>query len=164
MVIAATAQLVALDDPAAEPLGYLAVWIGTAIVCGSAAAIVVARRAHLSASRLDVANLRNAALQFLPSLVAGALFTTWIATAKPELLWLLPGVWQLLFGLGNLAAQMVLPAAARCVGVLYLCSGAWCLWLDQAALDPWAMGLPFAVGQLALAVILWWHHEREVRP
>ncbi|MCR9246233.1 MAG: hypothetical protein NXI31_14475 [bacterium] len=159
-IVAATVQFFVLEKPTVQPYVYLALWVGTAILCGSAAAVVVARRAHLSASMHDVANLRAAAMQLLPSLVAGAVFTTWVATEAPELLWLLPGVWQLLFALGNLAAQMVLPRAAMWVGMLYLCSGAWCLWLGERALDPWAMGLPFAAGQLALASILWWHHER----
>lgn len=159
-VAAAAAQHAFVGDPLRQPSLYLALWVGTAIICGTAAGVVVARRAHLSASRLDVANLRLAALQLLPSLVAGAVFTTWVAVEMPALLWLLPGVWQLLFALGNLAAQQVLPRAAKWVGVLYLCSGTWCLWRAEGALDPWAMGLPFAAGQLALAAILWWHHER----
>lgn len=156
----AAAQPHVIADPLAAPNGYLMLWTGTAVVCGIAAAIEVARRARQGDSALGEANLRLAALQFLPSLVAGAVMTTWIALRMPELVWLLPGVWQLLFGLGNLAAQQVLPRAAKWVGILYLCSGTWCLWLGTAALDPWCMGLPFAVGQLALAAVLWWHHER----
>ncbi len=159
-IVAATVQTFAIENVTEQATLYLTLWVGTAILCGCAAAIVVARRAHLSASMLDVANLRAAALQFLPSLIAGAVVTTWVATKMPQLLWILPGLWQVLFALGNLAAQMVLPRAAKWVGALYLCSGAWCLWLGEAALDPWAMGLPFAAGQVALAGILWWHHER----
>lgn len=159
-VAAAAVQGHLIDGAAAQPHVYLALWVGTAIVCGTVASMVGLRRARLSDSALDVANLRLAALQFLPSVIAGAAFTSWIAIRMPELLWLLPGVWQLLFALGNLAAQQVLPAPARWIGVLYLCSGTWCLWLGERSLDPWAMGLPFAAGQFALAMILWWHHER----
>ena len=37
--------------------------------------------------------------------------------------------------------------------------------MGERALQPWAMGVPFAAGQLAMAVILWWHNERlEVTP
>ena len=43
---------------------------------------------------------------------------------------------------------------------MFLASGACCLWFREQALHPWAMGLPFVVGQLTLAAILWWHHER----
>jgi len=157
---AAMAQPFVLDDAMTHAELYLALWVGTAVICGAVAGWVGVRRVRLGNSALDIANLRLAALQFLPSVIAGAVFTTWIAVKMPQLLWLLPGVWQLLFALGNLAAQQVLPSAARWIGALYLCSGTWCLWLGERSLDPWAMGLPFAAGQLALAVILWWHHER----
>ena len=43
---------------------------------------------------------------------------------------------------------------------MFLASGTCCLWFGERALDPWAMGLPFGVGQISLAAILWWHHER----
>lgn len=159
-VCAAFAQHALLDDAAASPGRYLLLWVGTACLCGIAAGFEVLRRTRWSDSVLGVANLRHASLQFLPSLCAGALVTAWVAFRMPALLWMLPGLWQILFALGNLAAQQVLPSSARWVGILYLCSGTLCLWLGKDALDPWAMGLPFAVGQSVLAVVLWWHHER----
>ena len=62
------------------------------------------------------------------------------------------------------ATARLLPAPAGAVGCMFLVTGASCLWLGERALAPWAMGLPFAAGQLALAAILWWHNERaEVR-
>lgn len=159
-LVAAASQAVFVADPQAAPDRYLALWIGTALLSGLGAAAAVARRAHRSDSALSLANARLAALQFLPCLLAGAVITTFVAWRLPALLWLLPGLWQLLFGLGNLAAQQLLPAAARWVGISFFCSGTACLWLGADALDPWAMGLPFGCGQLALAALLWWHHER----
>ena len=99
-------------------------------------------------------------MQLVPSLGVGALLTWFVAVRLPTLLWLLPGLWQLLFGLGNLAAHRLLPLPAVFVGFAYLATGTCCLWFGERALEPWAMGLPFAAGQLALAGILWWHHER----
>lgn len=162
--LAAVAQGRLIADPAAEPDRYLLLWLGTALLSGIAASVEVARRAHRSESALGLANARLAALQFLPSIVVGAVVTAFVATRLPELLWILPGLWQLLFGLGNLAAQQLLPIPARFVGGMFLASGACCLWLGERALDPWAMGLPFAAGQTALAAILWWHHERGAQP
>jgi hypothetical protein len=156
----AAAQSCWVTDPAREPDRYLALWLGTALLSGIAASVEVARRAQRSESALGVANARLAAIQFVPSLMVGAIVTFFFTTRLPELLWVLPGLWQMLFGLGNLAAQQLLPCAARVVGMLFLASGAFCLWLGPRALDPWAMGLPFATGQLTLAAILWWHHER----
>lgn len=168
-VLAAIVQARWIADPMLVPHQYLALWVGSAVLSGIAATIVVMRRAQRCPSALSVENARLAAMQFTPCIVVGAIVTWFLATRLPEQLWLLPGLWQLLFGLGNLAAHRLLPAPAIVVGVLFLASGTCCLWFGERSLDPWAMGLPFAVGQLSLATILWWHHERtetnpEARP
>ncbi|MBL8753504.1 MAG: hypothetical protein JNK15_09400, partial [Planctomycetes bacterium] len=124
------------------------------------ASLVVARRVLRTPGALHAANARLAAMQFVPCLVVGAIVTWYVTARMYDRLWLLPGLWQLLFGLGNLAAHRLLPTPALAIGGLYVASGTCCLWFEQLALHPWAMGLPFAVGQLALAAILWWHHER----
>jgi hypothetical protein len=147
-------------DPLAAPAGYLWLWCGTAVFCGVLAATVFARRALRGPGALGVAGAKLAALQFVPSLLVGAIATGFVATEVPALLWILPGLWQLLFGLGNLAAHRLLPEPAFGIGVLFVTTGSLCLWSRERALEPWAMGLPFAIGQGALAAILWWHHER----
>ena len=100
---------------------------GVAAISGLAAAVVVLRRAQQSDGALGVAHARLAAIQFLPSLLVGAIVTWFVVDRLPHLLWLLPGLWQLLFGLGNLAAHRLLPGGAIVVGVLYLASGTCCL-------------------------------------
>ena len=159
-VLAALVQAHYIDDPLRVPHQYLTLWVGSAIVSGIAACIVVVRRAQRFPSALSVANARLAAVQFAPCLLVGAIVTWFVAERLPQQLWLLPGLWQLLFGLGNLAAHRLLPAPAYAVGVMFLATGTSCLWFGDRALDPWAMGLPFAAGQLALASILWWQLER----
>jgi hypothetical protein len=159
-LLAAIVQPWLCADPLGDPAPYLWLWCGTAVFSGLLATLVVARRSLASPGALSVANARLAAMQFAPHLVVGAIVTWFVASELGQQLWLLPGLWQLLFGLGNLAAHRLLPAPALCVGVLFVASGTTCLWFGERALDPWAMGLPFAVGQLALAAILWWHHER----
>ncbi len=156
-----------IADPTAAPSRYLLLWIGAAVISAVAAGLELARRVHGSGSRLCIANAVVAARQFAPCLVAGAIITAFVATRLPELLWLLPGLWQLQFGLGNLAVHRLLPPPAFAVGAIYLASGAICLWLGPQALHPWAMSLPFSCGQITLAAVLWWHQERpraEVRP
>ncbi|MFY9341974.1 MAG: hypothetical protein WAT39_05775 [Planctomycetota bacterium] len=159
-VLAAFAQTLWLDEPLSYPRRYLLIWCGAALLSGIVASVVVARRVRNSPGALSAANARLATIQFAPCLVAGAAVTWFVVARLHEHLWLLPGLWQLLFGLGNLAAHRLLPAPAALVGVMFLASGTTCLWFEQWALDPWAMGLPFAAGQLSLAAILWWHHER----
>lgn len=162
-VAAAIAQPWLCDDPLRDPASYLWLWCGLAVFSGMLASLVVVRRALRCPGALSVANAKLAAMQFAPNLIVGAIVTWFIAAELPGQLWLLPGLWQLLFGLGNLAAHRLLPAPALCVGVLFVASGTSCLWFGERALDPWAMGLPFAVGQLTLAAVLWWHHERAER-
>jgi hypothetical protein len=151
-IAAAIVQPMLCEDPRVDAASYLWLWCGTAVFSGVLASIVVARRA--------IARARLAAMQFAPNLLVGIIVTWFVAARLPEQLWLLPGLWQLLFGLGNLAAHRLLPAPALVVGALFLASGTACLWFEDLALDPWLMGLPFATGQLTLAAILWWHHER----
>ncbi len=159
-VVAAVVQTYWLEAPLDDPKRYLMLWCGAALISGVLASAVVARRTFRCPGELSAANAWLAVRQFAPSLVVGAIVTWFIVDRLPHLLWVLPGLWQLLFGLGNLAAHRLLPAPAVFVGVTFVATGTCCLWFGEAALHPWAMGLPFAAGQLALAAILWWHHER----
>ena len=88
--------------------------------------------------------------QFLPAVVAGGLLTYALTTVAPESVWLLPGLWQVLFSLGVFASCRLLPRATFGVGIFYMAAGLMSLvWaLGEAALSPWAMGLPFGIGQL----------------
>ena len=74
---------------------------------------------------------------------------------------MLPGLWQIIFGLGVFASSRLLPRAIYMVGVWYLCTGLSCLALlgPARSLSPWAMGLPFTLGQLFVAVSLSVSHD-----
>lgn len=159
-IVAAAVQTYWLETPLDYPRRYLMLWCGAALISGVLASAVVARRTLRCPGELSAANAWLAVRQFAPSLAVGAIVTWFVMDRLPHMLWVLPGLWQLLFGLGNLAAHRLLPAPAFFIGVAFVATGTCCLWFGEAALDPWAMGLPFAAGQLALAAILWWHHER----
>ena len=100
--------------------------------------------------------------QFLPCIVAGALLTVVLALFVPDNLWMLPGLWQMLFGLGIFASHRRLPRPTLGVAMFYLLAGVLCLALarGEAALSPWAMCIPFGVGQLYAAAVLYWTLER----
>jgi hypothetical protein len=159
-IAAAITQTLWLENPVDFPRRYLLLWCGTAVISGIVACVVVARRTYRCSGELSAANAWLAVRQFAPSLVVGAIVTWFVLDRIPHMLWILPGLWQLLFGLGNLAAHRLLPDPALFVGVTFVATGTSCLWFGDLALNPWAMGLPFAAGQLSLASILWWHHER----
>jgi hypothetical protein len=100
--------------------------------------------------------------QFLPCLVAGGLLTFVLVRCAAESLWMLPGLWQILYSLGVFASCRLLPRATFVVAVFYLATGLTCLALARgvAAFSPWAMGLPFGVGQFLAAAVLYRTLER----
>jgi len=78
--------------------------------------------------------------------------------AAPDAVWMLPGIWQILFSLGVFASARFLPRAVIVVAAWYLFGGLICLvWAAaQRTLSPWMMGTPFGIGQLMAAAILQW--------
>ncbi len=118
-----------------------------------------ARRVH---SGLATEMVLAAAEQFLPALVVGTLLTAVVLGAAPKEAWMLPGLWQLLFSLGVFASCRFLPRITFAVGVWYLITGLTTLIMQQnaPALLPWAMGIPFGVGQLLVAAVFQFGYER----
>jgi hypothetical protein len=161
-VLAGLAQAVWIPDPPQQVAAYLGLWIGTAVVGALTAGIEMALR-----SRGPDATLRRgitwlAVEQFVPCLATGGLLTLVLVRTAPETLWMLPGLWQILFGLGVFASCRLLPRATFGVAVFYLVAGLASLTFAQgdAAFSPWAMGLPFGVGQFFAAGVLYRTLER----
>src|SRR5215468_4470200 len=157
-VIAGALQAQWVPDPASEILGYLALWIATATVSVILIGIEMVARTRRIHSGIADEMIHAANEQFIPAGVAGALLTFVLFRAAPETLWMLPGLWQIIFSLGFIASCRSLPKPMLAVGVWYLGSGlAYLAYAHGAhALSPWAMALPFGVGQLAMAAILYW--------
>ena len=71
-------------------------------------------------------------------------------------LWMLPGLWQIIFSLGVFASCRSLPRGMFAVGVWYLAAGLATLALASAApFSPLAMAIPFSVGQFLMAFVLY---------
>ena len=89
--------------------------------------------------------------------MAGGLLTFVLIRFAPRASGCCPGLWQILFSLGVFASCRLLPRATFSVAVFYLATGLACLALARGefALSPWAMGLPFGVGQLLAAAVLY---------
>ncbi|MDE2347877.1 MAG: hypothetical protein KGL92_05180 [Gammaproteobacteria bacterium] len=114
--------------------------------------IVRARRVHRGFAQEMI---QSAAEQFVPALASGFLLTVVLLRFEPHALWMLPGLWQLMFSLGVFASCRFLPRQMFVVGFWYLCTGLCCIAIGAAhALSPWAMGIPFGVGQLLVAGVL----------
>ena len=83
------------------------------------------------------------------------LITIAIVRYAPAAQWMLPGIWQVIFSLGVFASCRFLPRAMCCAGAGTCLTGLVCIALaDGRALSPWAMGIPYGVGQLLVAGIL----------
>jgi hypothetical protein len=161
-LVAGGAQAWWLPEAAQNPTAYLTLWIEVAVLSVLATAGEMAWRLVQSGSSLERAKTSVAVTQFVPCLAAGALLTVVLVRWAPETLWMLPGLWQVLFGLGIFASWRCLPHAVFWIAVFYLTTGLVCLAWAQgaAAFSPWAMALPFGVGQLATAGILYCTLER----
>jgi hypothetical protein len=154
-VAASIAQHQWLPDPAGHLVAYLSIWAATALFSMALIGTETVRRARRAHSGLADEMIRMAMEQFLPSAIAGVLVTLVLFRCTPNLLWMLPGLWQIVFSLGVFASCRFLPRFMSVAGVWYLLTGLVCLSLgDERALTPWAMGIPFGVGQLLVATIL----------
>jgi hypothetical protein len=101
--------------------------------------------------------------QFCPALMAGALLTVVLVRSAPESLWMLPGLWQIVFSLGIFASCRLLPRPIFWVAVFYLGTGLAVLAVSngESALSPWSMGIPYGAGQFLAAVVLYCTLERD---
>jgi hypothetical protein len=135
---------------------FASIWFATALMSIGMVAVQTTVRARRVHSGLALEMIQSAVEQFLPALVVGVLLTVVVARAAPKEMWMLPGLWQLLFSLGVFASCRFLPRQTFAVGVWYLVTGLATLVLqsDSPALLPWTMGIPFGVGQLLVAAIL----------
>jgi hypothetical protein len=155
-VLAATIQGYRLPDPLQNIPLYLLIWVATAAISLTIISIETVLRVRRVHAGLAAEMIRSALEHFMPAIVAGLLLTVVITESAPQSLWMLPGLWQVIFSLGVFASCRFLPRQMFGVGVWYLCAGLTCLALGggDRALWPWAMGIPFGVGQLLVAAVL----------
>ena len=156
-LMAAAIQALWLPDPLADPFNYVALWIATAALSVALVGLEMVARSHRIHSGLADEMIHAATEQFIPAGVAGALLTFVLFRFAPEALWMLPGLWQIVFSLGFLASCRSLPRPMYAVGVWYLAAGLTGLALAGGthSLSPWAMAVPFGIGQLVMAAILY---------
>jgi|ERR1035437_1020039 hypothetical protein len=154
-VLGAWAQAIWLPDPANHIAAYLSIWISTAVVSGGLIGVQMYTRTRRIHSGLSNEMIRMAVEQFLPAAGTGLLLSMALARFVPSAFWMLPGLWQVIFGLGIFSSCRFLPRLMIVAGVWYLLTGLVCIALgDSRALAPWTMGLAYGVGQLLVAGIL----------
>jgi len=153
---AAVFQSIALKSPDSNAVGYLAIWVATAglaLLVTGFQTVTRTRRVHPGLARQM---MFSAGESFLPAIVAGALVTLILFRSAPRELWMLPGLWQIFYGLGIFASCRFLPRQMFAVGAWFLATGSLCLTTGTGmhALSPWEMGFPFGIGQLLVAAVL----------
>lgn len=161
-LLAAAVQPMLVPKPSENSAAYLALWFSAAILGLLAAGVRVVKRDWFAGNVIRRELTRHAVMQFAPCLGAGLLVTVAIVRHSTDVVWMLPGLWQIVFSLGVFASCRLLPRATVWVAVFYLVAGTYNLAFSHGseALAPWSMGLPFGLGQLATAAILYWHLER----
>lgn len=156
-------QSAVTDAAASDPLVYFTVWIVTSIAAVGILGSEIARRWRRDRSSLATTLLQNALLQFLPVGMAGAALFVFALSAAPDVLWMLPGLWQIFVALGIFAAARLLPGQTILAAAWYFLSG-FCVLLMASrghTLSPWFMGIPFFVGQCLMAAVTWHATEKE---
>jgi hypothetical protein len=152
----AAAQAWWLPEPRAALSAYIALWVGIAALSVIVVSIETLTRAWRVHSALAPEMIATAVERFLPAAVTGVLLTIVVQRFAVQSGWMLPGLWQIVFGLGVFASRHALPGPVFIAGIWYLGAGLACLALAQgeAALSPWTMGVGFGAGQLLIAALL----------
>jgi hypothetical protein len=155
-LVTAALQPLLVPDPAYDSLHWLALWTGMALVAVViTGAEMIARTRRLHGGFADDM-LYSAVEQFIPAGVAGTLLTVVFYRYLTDSLWMLPGLWQIVFALGVFASVRVLPRGIFVVGVWYLAAGLATLAVSNSSpFSPLAMAGPFGIGQLLMAFVIW---------
>ena len=143
-----------------QDAGFLTLWVTVAVI----SMIVVVSDMLIRYYQDPTARTRRLTLTVMkclaPSILVGGGLSVVLAQSAPESIWMLPGLWSLLLGLGIYAAAPHLPKELLQVGIWYLGCGFACLILsdDANTSKAWSMAMsmaiPFGVGQLLTAWLI----------
>ena len=119
-VSALGAALVAARQPSLD--GWLAVWVGEALVAVAIGAVTAAHKARLVKAPLLTGPGRKFALGLAPSIFVAALLT--LVLYRTGLYAIIPGIWLLLYGTGILSAGAFSVPIVPVMGVCFVALGA----------------------------------------
>jgi hypothetical protein len=153
-LLAGVAQSLWLPEPAAHPAQYVALWLTTGVVCAALISTQMLTRAHRIHSSMADDMIRLAVAQFLPSAIVGLILPFIFLRITQSVFWLLPGLWQIVFGLGVFASCRCLPKPMLLAGAWFLATGLACIALGNTrALAPSTMSGAYALGMALVAAI-----------
>lgn len=141
---------------------YLYLWFAAAMLSLAIVGSEMWLRVRRSGSEMQRDLTLAAVEQFTPALVTGLLLTIVITEFAWENVWMLPGLWMVLFAMGIYASRRVLPRFSSAVAGFYLLAGLTVLAMHRdAGMRPWVMGSVFGVGQLMAAGLLYYVEKHE---
>jgi hypothetical protein len=142
--------------PPSDAGGFVGGWLTVAVISSVLIGVEMVVRTRRHHGGLADAMLFKAVEHFLPVGAAGAAISAIVLSYAADVAWVLPGLWQILLGIGLFVAMRFLPGTIVIASGWYFLTGVVVLTLACQArtLSPWAMGVPFGVGQLLIAAIL----------
>jgi hypothetical protein len=150
-----------LPEPATHQVQYVALWLGTGVLCAALIATQMLVRANRLHSSMADEMIRMAIAQFLPAGIAGAILPFVLLHVTPSVFWMLPGLWQIIFSLGVFASCRCLPRPMLLVGAWFLFTGMTCVALgDERALSSATMSGAYGIGMALVAVIHYLHAKK----
>jgi len=165
-IITGVVQAVWLPDAARTPRAFVALWVIAAVVCLGVVAAEMAMRMRRS-SHVQRQLTLLAIESFMPAVAAGGLLSWVFCDFVPTEIWMMPGLWLILFSLGVFSSARLLPRVVFAVAGFYLVAGIFALLVSHTEgaagtmrFSPWLMAGPFGVGQAILAAILYVKLER----
>ncbi|MGH8639707.1 MAG: hypothetical protein ACREUZ_21460 [Burkholderiales bacterium] len=145
----------------ADPAAFLRYWVAIAALAGSVGLIEVAYNYVVHDDASGRRRTRQVLGQFLPATLGAATISVAFLHVSPRMVAVLPGVWAICFALAILASRPYLPGTSALVAFFYFAAGSFLLWTTNvhAALNGWAVGATFGVGQLLAAAVLYFALE-----
>ena len=159
---------------------YLSIWLGVAFASSALAGVEMIARGVFSGNRQVWITHRRLIGNLMPSMIVGSALTLALANhamgqsiQSPSfaMMWALPGMWAMMFGLGLFTCRHEMPRSANWVAMYYMVAGMVCLFFNSrltgqssesfSELSAWQMVILFGLGQSFLGLVLYWNVERK---
>ena len=156
-IATAIGQSVFRVAPDTTPALFVWSWVGAGLLSAIVVRIEMQGRSRRHHSSLADTMIAQAIGQFLPAAAACLFIPIFLLRFEPQVLWMMPGLWQLFVSLGIFASVRTLPRNMMLVAGFYFVSAFASLMLAERHhdLSPWLMGVPFLGGQMLMAAILY---------
>jgi hypothetical protein len=152
-LVALTATLLA--RPVADPLTWVSIWMGAAVVSFTVALVMMRAKARSRGTSLLVGAGRKFAWNVSPPLLVGGILT--VALARAGMTDILPGVWLMLYGTGVVTGGAFSVSVVPMMGSAFMAMGALALFAPLAWGDAF-MAIGFGGLHIVFGLVIWRKH------